>query len=357
MQLSKETSNLYKGLGILLIVLHNYFHNIPPLIGQNEFYFNLLVTERFVQAMLASPTEWVRAVFSYLAHYGVQLFIFLSAYGLAKRYSSEDVEYAEFLKTRFGKIYLSFVICVAVYICLGVLKSALLPDEKVLFWDSLLWKLLLVSNIIPGEAMSPVGPWWFLPFILQFYLVFPFLLRAYRRTGTHFLVILSLAAMIIEWAVNPFLMRHGVNLNYIFIGHLPVFCLGIYFSGNPGVKITFGLGIAALGIFILGCVNPIAWIASDLGATVLLLVLLGWYTSTLSSASTGYRVVSFYGKISFHLFLVNGFLRGPFHQMAVSLDKWWLTILLGILSLLFSTAFAVMLRRVDYQFRNIISRN
>ena len=348
---------MYKGLGILLIVLHNFFHNIPPLIGQNEFYFNPQVTGKFIDAMLGSPTEWVRALFSYFGHYGVQLFIFLSAYGLTKRYSSERIRYVDFLKTRFSKIYLSFVICVVVYICLGFLKSGLLTDEKVLFWDSLLWKLLLVSNFIPGEAMQPVGPWWFLPFILQFYLVFPLMLLAYKRMGVLFLLLLSLSALILVWVVNPGLIRIGLNLNYMVVGQLPIFCLGIYFADNPGARITPAIGMLALGVFIIGCFNPPVWVATGLAATILLLILSGRYIKNLKAGSVSYRILGFYGVISLHLFLVNGFLRGPFHQLAVSLDQWWLTILSGIFSLLFSTVFAVVLSKADYKIRDLIVRN
>jgi len=357
MDISRETANLYKGLGILLIVLHNYFHNIPPLIGQNEFYFNPHVNAKFVDTMLGSPTEWIRALFSYFGHYGVQLFIFLSAYGLTRRYSGEKIRYADFLKSRFGKIYLTFVICVGVYIILGLLKTVFFPGEKVLFWDSILWKLLLVSNFIPGQAKMPVGPWWFLPFILQFYLVFPLLLLMYKRSGTRSLVLLSLAAMVLVWAVNPYLMRNGLNLNYMFIGHLPVFCLGIYMAGNTSSRFSPVVGVISLGVFVLGCIYPTVWIASGLTATILLLVLAERYIKNIVSTSRSYVILSFYGGISFHLFLVNGFLRGPFHQLAVIYQEWWLTIILGILSLLFSTAFAVVLGKLDLKVRHLIRRN
>ena len=190
-QITRESANLYRGVGILLIVLHNFFHNVPPVTGENEFLFQLAATDRFVAAMLASPTEWVKAVFSYLGHYGVQLFIFLSAYGLTRRYAGVPLSYRQFLRSRFFKIYLSFVICVAVYVVLGLFKSAFLTDEKVLYWDSLLWKLLLVSNFIPGQSLMPVGPWWFMPFIFQFYLVYPLLLRASQHLGAVFLLMLK----------------------------------------------------------------------------------------------------------------------------------------------------------------------
>ena len=352
--INRETANLYKGVGILLIVLHNYFHNLPPLIGENEFVFHLAATDRFIAAMSDSPTEWVRAVFSYLGHYGVQLFIFLSAYGLTKRYASTSLSYKQFLRTRFAKVYLSFVICVAVYVVLGLLKSAYLPYEKVLYWDSLLWKLLLISNVIPGQALMPVGPWWFMPFILQFYLVYPLLLMASLRFGVMFLLMLALASLAFEWAYHTVLVRQGFNINFMFVGHLPVLCAGIYFALKPHSRIPYGASAVALPIFIWGCYNSSVWLVADLSMTIMLLVLLDWYFRRLSVTGLAYRVTAFFGLISFHLFMVNGFLRSPFHVLAVFMDRWWFTIACGLMSLLFSTAFAVALMKLDDKVRKLV---
>jgi len=349
--ITRESTNLYKGVGILLIVLHNYFHNIPPIIGQNEFVFHLAVTDRFVDAILDSPTNWLRAIFSYLGHYGVQLFIFLSAFGLTKGYLDKTVRYTTFLKKRFSKIYLSFAICVAVYVALGILKTIYLTDEKVLYWDSLAWKLLLVSNLVPGQAMKPVGPWWFIPFILQFYLLFPFLLQTYRRFGVFSLFAISIASLTVEFLLNPYLIGYGININYNAIGHLPVFCLGIYFASRPQLHIPSSILFTSAAIFLLGCLYPAAWLLADLCMTIIMLSVFRWFFRKLSETGVAIYIIGFYGAISFHLFMVNGFLRSPFHDIAVQYNLWWLTILCGFANLLFSSIFAIVLRYMDNMLR------
>jgi len=40
-ELTRYQTEILKGLGILLIVLHNVFHNLTPYIGQNEFSFDI----------------------------------------------------------------------------------------------------------------------------------------------------------------------------------------------------------------------------------------------------------------------------------------------------------------------------
>ncbi len=351
--ISRDMTTLYKGVGILLIVLHNYFHNIPPVIGENEFTFQLSVTERFIDTMLGHPGEWFRAVMSYAGHYGVQLFIFLSAYGLTRRYLDTSVQYFAFLRTRFIKIYISFVICIVVYICLGILKSQFLTDEQVLYWDSLLWKVLLLSNFVPGQAMMPVGPWWFMPFIFQFYLIYPLLLIAYKWSGYKILLAVAIASVVLEWSLNSYFIRHGVNLNLMVFGHLPVFCLGICLAAREDSYLSTGAVVMALAVFVAGSYYETAWILTDLSAAILLLVCAGRYLQKLPEKSLLFRFLYFYGAISLYLFMVNGFLRSPFHIMAVSVDRWWFTLVCGLLSLVFSTAFAVALKKLDEWLRQM----
>ena len=68
-----------KGITISAIALHNDFHLLPP-IKENEFYFDL---QRFFVFLsgLREIAHALQAVVSYLGHFGVQVFIFLSAYG------------------------------------------------------------------------------------------------------------------------------------------------------------------------------------------------------------------------------------------------------------------------------------
>jgi peptidoglycan/LPS O-acetylase OafA/YrhL len=156
-EFSREQTEILKGVGILLIVLHNIFHNMMPLIGQNEFTFHPGVFTEFYLTIAENPLDLLRAVFSYFGHYGVQIFVFFSAYGLTRKYNRKSLKVGFYLWGRVEKIYLSFLLCVFIYIILGFLKEGLISSDKVLYWDSLLWKVLLVSSFIPDQAMMPVG--------------------------------------------------------------------------------------------------------------------------------------------------------------------------------------------------------
>ena len=80
---SKQDTSILKGFAIICICLHNFFHYLPPSPGENEFYFSLNHINNFFSQISETPAEFVNLIFSYLGHYGVQIFIFISGYGLA----------------------------------------------------------------------------------------------------------------------------------------------------------------------------------------------------------------------------------------------------------------------------------
>ncbi len=345
MKISRYTDEqilLLKGVGILFIALHNFFHNIPPVLGENEFYFNSQLINNYFYSLQQYPAEVVRYLFSIWGHYGVQIFIFISAYKLSMFFDANDRAHKTLIKNRFKTLYISFVICVAVYVLLGLLKSTVV-DEQVLHWDSILWKLLLISNFIPGEAIKPVGPWWFIPFIFQFYLFFPIIHSAANKFGKPLLVALSIAGLVLEWS----LVGRFDSINFTFLGHLPLICCGIWLSTKPSFTLKPWLLILAVAIFIGGQFNYYLWLVIDLAVITIAICFFELCINRLKPNFIGIKLISFFGFISLHLFLVNGFLRSPFHNLAINIDTWWGTIVMALASLIFSTVFAFALMHFD----------
>ena len=350
---SKEQTAILKGLGILLIVLHNFFHNLTPVIGENEFSFSAETFWNFYQSLRVSPENILRAIFSYFGHYGVQIFIFFSSYGLTRKYYQKPLIVSQFMADRINKIYLSFLLCIAVYILLGLVKSEFMPGEKVLYWDSLLWKVLLVSNFIPGQALMPVGPWWFMPFIFQVYALYPWLLSRYQKQGYKFLILVSLTAILVESQINPYLITRHLNINYTVFGHLSLLCLGLFFAAQDRLKssvLYVGLPLALL-LLVAANFNSYAWIFSNIALATIALATSTVLLRLMLRHTLIAGLFMFFGNISFHLFMVNGFLRFPFHHLAETYHCWWIDNLAALASLLFSTLCAYCLSRLDHQLR------
>ena len=345
---TKTQVNLFKGIGILLIVLHNYFHNIPPTLGENEFRFNPRLISKYTSHIMDMPEDFARLFFSIWGHYGVEIFIFFSAYGLAISYSKNKPRYNEFILKRFYKLYITFLICIVFYLSLAFLKTAI-GKEEVILWDSLLWKVLLISNFIPDQSLKPVGPWWFIPFIFQLYFLFPIIYKL--KNKRHGLLALASIGLISEW----YLYDTFESINYTIIGHLPIICLGIYLADKKDIIIKPSLIFVIFAVFMLGHINFYLWTISDVAVIYLFIIGFNITINKMTNDNIFIKTISFYGNISLHLFLVNGFLRSPFHDIAVSVNTWWGTIITAIASLIFSTIIAIILQRIDTKTRSIYS--
>ena len=352
--ISKDDSALFKGVGILLIVMHNFFHNLTPVIGENEFIFNINFTQRFISSLINTPENIINTLFSFLGHHGVEIFIFLSAYGLTVKYKETKLIYSNFIRDRFDKIYFTFILAILLYVLLAFIKIGLTgTQEKVLYWDSLVYKLLLVSNFISDEAQMPVGPWWFIPFIMQFYLVFPLMLWLSHKYGIKVLVVLSSFGLLVEFFSRSYLDSVGINLNYSFLGynHITVIILGMYFALNQNLVSGWGLFAGSLIVFVLGNINGYVWFLSDLAATIVLLTLLHKFVKTLANTAHVKKVILFYGAISFHLFLVNGFLRSPTTRIAEHYNTWYLDIVMSVANLVLATFVAYLFYKLEIVLR------
>ena len=89
-----------------MIIMHNFLHFLPPQPGENEQNFNPIRVEKYIEIIFNSPEYIFQATFSFMGHYGVQLFLFLSAYGLSVKYINSDIKYFTYLKKRIFKILL-----------------------------------------------------------------------------------------------------------------------------------------------------------------------------------------------------------------------------------------------------------
>lgn len=101
---------------------------------------------------------------------GVHVFILCSGFGLYLSYLNKPLDYKEFIRKRFGRIYWPMaVVCVATaFWMLYQGKEVLMP---------LLGNLLLFKMFMPELECSMGGQMWFISTIIQFYLAWPLIVR------------------------------------------------------------------------------------------------------------------------------------------------------------------------------------
>jgi peptidoglycan/LPS O-acetylase OafA/YrhL len=269
---NKNDTFLIKGIAIIAILLHNFFHWIPPLIGENEFDFLINRLHRLIESLQATPLEFINVFFSYFGHYGVQLFIFISAYGLTISFSRNPCSWGRFMLDRLTKLYPLLLTAVIVFFF-----AIILLDQRLLSlyeWREIGYKLLFIHTLIPESGLSLNGPWWFFGLIFQLYLLFPLLFKLIKKySWKAFILVLILSYGLIYISLFVYQPNNSVTFMQNAPGHLPEFALGVFFALNKDKKINPLFIIAALVLFVSGNFFEVCFPFTFLSLTFLLICL------------------------------------------------------------------------------------
>lgn len=351
--LSKQDGLVMRGAGILCIMMHNFTHWVPPVTGENEFHFESRHFAAMLDQLGAMPEDSWRILFSYFGHYGVQVFVFLSAFGLTLSFAKNRPPYWAFLKKRIAALYPAVLVAAVTFLIYSSVFAG--PSKALTDVIPLLRQILLIGNFT-GHGFEPIGPWWFLSMICQFYLVFPLLFRGMKKFGNRFLLCVGSAALLVELLWNaPLASATAINLNYTVAGHLAEFSLGMWAAHAGKMKAPVVWITAAVVVFAFGQLHPIAWLFSGLALIISVIPLLRWISALDGRVC---RLLAFYGSLSLPLFLMNGFLRNPlvwFAQLQVQKGAphaWLTTLALSLAFLLSCTVFAWLGNRAEQAMRN-----
>lgn len=351
--LSKDETLAFKALGIILIVFHNYFRWVEPITGENEFYFSRGNITSSIDVLSSNLLELINVFFNYLGHYGVQVFIFVSAYGLTKAYQNNSFSYRGFVGKRFAKLYPTMLIAAFAMVIFNVIAHGNLPTKGNLVEIGV--QLSLLSTFLPNKALVAVGPWWFYSFIFQFYLLFPLLLKLYKKYRDIALILIAIAGYVIVIFLNPVLLNYKINLMQTVFGHLPEFCLGIWFVNRNEYRINVWFYISIWIIFLLGSYYREFWYFSHLTVIIVLFPILQGLVKNLSRFSLIHKFLSFIGIVSVYIFATHGYLRWDCVNLANSLNHPIAEFLIGIMFFLFSMGFSWMLLSADGQIRKWVN--
>lgn len=147
---SKRDTSIMKGFAIICIVFHNYFRWLYPSPGENEFNCSPGNVDRLFEMLGQQPGEFINLLFSYFGHYGVQLFIFVSGFGLATSMMRQPVGWGSFMLHRMKKLY-PLLLTGIVFYTFGkiVMESKMLSSWEV---KEIGLKLLLVHTLFPNSG-------------------------------------------------------------------------------------------------------------------------------------------------------------------------------------------------------------
>lgn len=335
LQFSKLDTLFYKGIGIFMIVIHNYLHLQPGFGLENEDNFNPQRINLFLEHIYS--LRWGRgfntlsSIAGYFFHYGVQIFIFFSAYGLSISFLKMDnIKYINYLIKRLKKLYFLMIFGILVAVGIFWISSGQFYGIKKLSKHSFLLATSLGNFRNSTLYGSISGPFWFFGLIVQLYVIFPFVFKLAKKYN--FLTILGISYLLI-YPLYYIDVKTDFSVFGIIIGHLPEVLLGVYLAQNKIIIPKFFFIISLL-IFLLSQKIVVLFPFSFISVIIMLLTLISWIRPYINSYFNG--IFSYFGKISMILFITNGPLRSLpiFSQVSTELRAERIFLFLFILIIL-----------------------
>lgn len=343
---SRQDTAIIKGFAILCICLHNILHWIQPITGENEFSFSRSCVDNFFDSIVESPAEFFNILFTFLGHYGVQIFIFISGFGLTISMMKRHKSWYDFVIDRLNKIYPLLLTALIFYNLFFVLMYGKLFNHYE--FRDMIYKLLLVHTLIPGQGLSLNGPWWFFALIFQLYLIFPLLFYLMKRYNVRAFIAICLFSY--TWIFISQYQSYDIKDVYLlqnFPGHLPEFCFGMLIAFNKDKKMNTFFFFMALIVFCLGNYFKIFFPFTFLAITIMTVFIYNFLKNIKIKKTLLRNVLVYFGNISMTLFAVHGFLRKPFVVLAQnSLSSFWWTFIVTILFLMTSVIVALAANHV-----------
>jgi len=301
--LTKDQVFILKGIGITLIVLHNFIHLLSGT-AENQMNFSIDKFQSFLIAIVNNPLAIFNNTLSYFGHFGVQVFVFCSAFGLTKKYiANKSINYWNFIIARTVKLFSLLLLGIIFYLLILALKNELTPILAIKIFITKTWML---DNLSYYTIYRYIGPWWFFSLILQLYSIFPLLLFIIKKYGKSGFLISMIASYVLIYALFPVAEKNSIPLFGNFIGHLPEFLLGIGIAYFKEWKLDGKTILIALLVFIASNLHEYIFPLSFISATI---VLLFTSKSIIKSSGRITKSLLFAGRISMFAFIINGIIR------------------------------------------------
>jgi peptidoglycan/LPS O-acetylase OafA/YrhL len=282
---------------------------------------------------------------------GVHAFIFVSGFGLYLSHLRKPLSFSQFLKKRFTKIYLPYIIVVALTAAISLFIPVYDNSIYAFFGHVLLYKMF-DETIIGSYGYQ----FWFISTIIQFYLIFPLIVRLKKMMKDGSFTLLGIVITIL-WGVFIFYIHRSEMriwgsffLQFIWEFMLGMVCAERFYKTGYAFwsqrKTVLAL-VALLGLGLYGAMalrlGVVGHVFNDfpalLGYTALGLLIFNFQAPSVNN------FILFTAKISYPLFLVHILVL---RLVQVTLDCYelsfgWLT---AAATLLLSYAAAVGLNRV-----------
>lgn len=323
MNITREQGLLIRAVAIIMIVVFHF---------QYDMFGGSFLIERGQGAIAwisdsfnyieQRPNAWI-GFFMYLGIFGVNIFFVLSGYGLMKKFMNGRTLKIKSMFKQSLKILIPFWIAHPVMHVLDWLLLTVQYQfgfiENQIYFEQIhsisqyFESMLIIPRWFSNEAMlSFVGTWWFIGIIIQFYLLFPFLYKLFKKLKPfHALFICVGVSFIYRYVISLTTSGSPIGINeadiYLFVmfpARLSEFALGMYLAFElKSIKLKnrmiYSIPLIVLGFVLLGNIHTM--FVSDflfaLGGIMLA------YSMTKPLKGHLKKAFSFIGKKSYSIYL------------------------------------------------------
>ncbi len=351
-----------RGVAILAIMLHNYCHWLKDIVRENEYTWHQWKFDQLWHALLNPDGLLPIHLLSFFGHYGVPVFLFLSGYGLVKKYeklhkgtgtlctngtAQGSCPLVQFIRYNYLKLFRIFIVGFVAFIML----DAVTPGMHRYQWTEVVAMLGMYANFFenPSRVVWP-GPYWYFSITLQLYIFYRLVFYRWRHWGV------VVACMVACWLWQLFCENDMVlleRLRYNLIGGMLPFGIGLLLARYEGLmvkdwKVTSGTPLMLAWLLSLVItVAGIFWGSSIFGHWLFVPALIVWGTIALVKfvPQQVLPYIVWVGSISAAIFVAHPLVRKIFVRHYIQDDVY-----AGLLLYIVATLF------VSWLFKKIIDK-
>ena len=348
--LTRKECTAMRGIAILAIVLHNYCHFIGKIVQENEYQYLSFNNDRLWQVLTHPDALLPVHLLSYFGHYGVPVFLFLSGFGLVKKYeetSNASCPPVRFVRYSYLKLLRMLIVGFVLFVCVDMVT----PGRFSFHWDNVLAQLLMYINVLPEpDKIIWPGIYWFFGLMMELYIVYRLLF--YRRSSWW-----VVALVVVCWLLQVFCEPDGEILNrlrYNCIGGMLPFGLGIIVARIPTLGIKYSpIGnktfprweylmalLLASALVVVMCFNYQSWL------WIPVFIIIGCVAMVKLMPECVLKVFVWFGSISAAMFVAHPIARKLFITVAWKQDIYDGLMLYVIVTIALSWAVKQMIDRI-----------
>lgn len=230
MFLTREETTQMKGIAILCIAIHNFAHYY--LFGycqENEMSFRYENWVKFISEATNPSWDFTYHFFSFWGWCGVAVFVFLSGYGVVKKYESNKTTFKlkDYIWKNYKKLFFLMLPGVLFFMLISIAYGKIIGSVKMIAYLTLLNNLILDIN-----PFNP-GVYWYFGLTFQLYLTY----LLYNKYRNNTFIFVSIVIFLITMYAVPLTAEGIMIMNYMknnFFSWLPVFLCGVWIGREEG---------------------------------------------------------------------------------------------------------------------------